>query len=38
MTTSSPGCHLQRHNGLKQSGNNAPVRHPISLLAEVYRQ
>lgn len=38
ITTSNPGCHLQIQNGLKKSGQQATVRHPISLLAEAYRK
>ena len=34
VTTSNPGCHLQLQNGLQRQ---LPVRHPISLLAEAYR-
>lgn len=37
ITTSNPGCHLQIQNGLKQGGKQASVRHPISLLAQAYR-
>lgn len=34
VATSNPGCHLQIQNGL---GPDHKVRHPISLLAEAYR-
>lgn len=35
--TANPGCHLQLENGLKSADSNMPVRHPISLLAQAYR-
>jgi glycolate oxidase iron-sulfur subunit len=35
VATSNPGCHLQLQNGL---GENHQVIHPISLLAQAYRQ
>lgn len=35
--TANPGCHLQLQNGLKSAGLEAEVRHPISLLAQAYR-
>jgi glycolate oxidase iron-sulfur subunit len=34
VATSNPGCHLQIQNGL---GSEYQVRHPISILAEAYR-
>jgi glycolate oxidase iron-sulfur subunit len=34
VATANPGCHLQIQNGL---GDSAEVRHPVSLLAEAYR-
>ncbi len=34
VATANPGCHLQIQNGL---GGTAKVRHPVSLLAEAYR-
>ncbi|MBT5169535.1 MAG: (Fe-S)-binding protein [Opitutales bacterium] len=34
VATSNPGCHLQIQNGL---GSDYCVRHPISILAEAYR-
>lgn len=35
--TANPGCHLQLQNGLRSAGLEAEVRHPISLLAQAYR-
>lgn len=35
--TANPGCHLQLQNGLKSAGLEVEVRHPISLLAQAYR-
>lgn len=39
VLTANPGCHLQLANGLK-AGNGRPIRvlHPMSLLAEAYRE
>lgn len=34
VATGNPGCHLQIQNGI---GPDTPVRHPVSLLAEAYR-
>jgi len=39
VSTANPGCHLQLENGLAKSPSTTQrrVRHPISLLAEAYR-
>lgn len=37
VATANPGCHLQLQNGAAQTGKSLDVRHPISLLAEAYR-
>ena len=37
VTTANPGCHLQIENGFAES-EAVPVRHPVSLLAEAYRE
>jgi glycolate oxidase iron-sulfur subunit len=37
VSTANPGCHLQLENGLKSCGDRRAVRHPISLLAQAYR-
>jgi glycolate oxidase iron-sulfur subunit len=38
VATANPGCLLQLINGAKQTGLNLRVVHPITLLAEAYRQ
>jgi len=38
VATGNPGCLLQLVNGAKQRGLNLRVVHPITLLAEAYRQ
>ncbi len=38
VATANPGCLLQVINGLKKQGLSIRVTHPISLLAEAYRQ
>jgi len=38
VATGNPGCLLQIINGAKQEGLNLRVVHPITLLAEAYRQ
>ena len=37
VATANPGCHLQLENGLRSPGSPVEVKHPISLLAEAYR-
>jgi len=37
VATANPGCLLQIMNGAKQAGMNLRVVHPITLLAEAYR-
>jgi glycolate oxidase iron-sulfur subunit len=37
VATANPGCHLQLVNGALQKGMNVEVRHPVSLLAQGYR-
>jgi glycolate oxidase iron-sulfur subunit len=37
VATGNPGCLLQVLSGLRRSGSNVKVVHPISLLAEAYR-
>ncbi|MCD8482769.1 MAG: (Fe-S)-binding protein [Verrucomicrobia bacterium] len=37
VATANPGCHLQVEFGLRQRGWDVKVMHPISLLAEAYR-
>jgi len=37
VATANPGCHLQLENGFKLTGENGSVYHPVSLLAEAYR-
>lgn len=37
VATANPGCHLQLENGFKLTGRDGRVRHPVSLLAEAYR-
>src|SRR5262249_2384020 len=37
VATGNPGCLLQIINGAKQAGMNLRVVHPITLLAEAYR-
>ncbi len=36
--TANPGCHLQLQNGLRAAGLKTEVKHPISLLAQAYRE
>src|SRR5207237_258348 len=38
VATANPGCLLQLLHGAKQEGLNLRVAHPITLLAEAYRQ
>lgn len=38
VATANPGCLLQLINGARQKGLNLRVIHPVSLLAEAYRQ
>ena len=38
VATGNPGCLLHILNGLRQAGLPVEARHPISLLAEAYRQ
>jgi glycolate oxidase iron-sulfur subunit len=38
VATGNPGCLLQLVNGAKQEGMNLRVAHPITLLAEAYRE
>jgi glycolate oxidase iron-sulfur subunit len=38
VATGNPGCLLQIRNGLRNEGMNVRVAHPISLLAEAYRE
>jgi glycolate oxidase iron-sulfur subunit len=38
VATGNPGCLLQLINGARQQGLNLRVVHPITLLAEAYRQ
>jgi len=37
VATANPGCHLQIENGFKLTGRDGEVVHPVSLLAEAYR-
>jgi glycolate oxidase iron-sulfur subunit len=37
VATANPGCHLQIENGFKLSAQDGQVLHPVSLLAEAYR-
>lgn len=37
VATANPGCHLQLENGLRAAGANVRVMHPVSLLAQAYR-
>jgi glycolate oxidase iron-sulfur subunit len=37
VATANPGCHLQIENGFKLSAKGGQVLHPVSLLAEAYR-
>lgn len=37
LATANPGCHLQIERGLRESGLNLKVMHPVSLLARSYR-
>jgi glycolate oxidase iron-sulfur subunit len=37
VATGNPGCLLQVQNGVKNEGLKTKVKHPISLLAEAYR-
>ncbi len=37
VATANPGCHIQLENGLRTRGLTTPVRHPVSLLADAYR-
>jgi glycolate oxidase iron-sulfur subunit len=37
VATANPGCHLQIENGFKLSSKEGRVLHPVSLLAEAYR-
>ena len=38
VATGNPGCLLHISNGLRQTGLKVEAKHPISLLAEAYRQ
>jgi glycolate oxidase iron-sulfur subunit len=38
IATANPGCHLQLENGLKLTGQDGTVCHPVSLLAAAYRK
>jgi glycolate oxidase iron-sulfur subunit len=38
VTSANPGCSVQLEAGLRQAGNPVRVVHPISLLAEAFRQ
>jgi glycolate oxidase iron-sulfur subunit len=38
VATGNPGCLLQILNGAKQEGLSLRVVHPVTLLAEAYRQ
>ena len=38
VVTANPGCLLQLINGAKQRGLNLRVAHPVTLLAEAYRE
>jgi glycolate oxidase iron-sulfur subunit len=38
VATANPGCHLQLENGFKLVGQEGTVKHPVSILAEAYRQ
>lgn len=38
LATGNPGCLLQILNGARERGLRMEIRHPISLLAEAYRQ
>lgn len=37
LATANPGCHLHINNGLQQIGSPVTVSHPVSLLAQAYR-
>ena len=37
VATANPGCHLQIARGLKEVGADVEVMHPVSLLAQAYR-
>jgi glycolate oxidase iron-sulfur subunit len=37
VATANPGCMLQLQNGLRQTGDEVTVKHPVSLLAQAYR-
>jgi len=38
VATANPGCHLQLESGAQKFSLDASIRHPVSLLAEAYRQ
>ena len=38
VATGNPGCQLQIARGLRDSGSEARVVHPISLMAAAYRR
>jgi glycolate oxidase iron-sulfur subunit len=38
VATANPGCLLQLINGARQEGLNLRIAHPVTLLAEAYRQ
>jgi len=38
LATANPGCHLQIARGLRESGQEIEVVHPVSLLARAYRR
>ncbi len=38
VAVANPGCHLQLVNGAKAANQDIEVKHPISLLAEAYRE
>jgi glycolate oxidase iron-sulfur subunit len=38
VASANPGCSVQIEAGLRQTGNNVRVVHPISLLAEAFRR
>jgi len=38
VTTANPGCLLQIEKGIQREGLNIKVLHPVSLLAQAYRQ
>ena len=38
VVTANPGCHLQILYGIRKFGLNMEVKHPVSLLAQAYRE